>query len=807
MRPTKGGRKLVLLAGAAFCGATAAPTLAQEAEVSPSEAESSQETSIFDDSAIVVTATRREESLNSIPVSVSAVSSQQLEALGVEDVADVQVTVPNFNVSAVVTRPNDPILVIRGLLKRDGDATLDTAVGVYVDDVFLARGYSVMGQLLDAERVEVLRGPQGTLFGRNTIGGAVQVISKKPKLNGDNDGYIKASLGTYDLLQLEGASSFSLGSTVAFRVAGKYLRHSGYTKSLLVDDSGPNGYRNGDPILETVDTNDADNLSFRASFAWEPSPDTRLDLSYYRAESDTNGVLSKGINGDLGGSVAQLPGGFACAPGGCVTSIGQAPATGGDFYRGLTDVRPNGDSNVDIYIANIRHDFGGVTAKVIASHARADSQSAFNTDGIVGFGQNNVFGPAGRESASFANSAVKQTTLEFQLSGSIGNSIDWLGGLYYFEERASDFLINSRSNIVATGPSLSLVDVRADNDSKSIYGSVNWSIADPLTLRVGGRYTRDKKAFTGYSRELSQMTNTAVCAFNPALSGPSGTSPSDPRIPGCVLKNSQDFDNFTWDISLDYKIAPDTLVYGKVGTGYRTGGISLNANSTASVAPFKEDRITSYELGLKTDVGRSAHFNLSTFYSDYRDVQQNVISTSVPFFGISCAPGYVGAPVILTCNIGDAKVYGLELDGVIEPVKGLSLLGTYGWTHIDFDIPVIESVFLPEHTFSLTGAYQGTASGMPYVATVSYQWSGPWYSGQPTLPIPRDYAKVEGYKLLNFRFSLDVSDHVQASIWGRNLTKQEYYGAAVTVTNPIFGINAGTPGAPRTFGADVKITF
>lgn len=805
------GTKLFSSVAALAIVATCGPAWAQEQAAEPIE--SQKEDSVFRLGHVVVTATRKEEYLNTVPVSVSAISNVQLEALGAQDIGDLQVTVPNFNVQAVVTRPNDPILVIRGILKRDGDATLDTAVGVYADDVFLARGYSVLGQLLDVDRVEVLRGPQGTLFGRNTIGGAVQVISNKPKLDGEGDGYFKATAGSYDLMQLEGANTFQLGDKAALRIAAKSVDRSGYTTSYLVDDSGQNGYQNGDPILETIDTNDENSTSYRASFAWEPTPDSRLDLSAYHSESDTNGVMSKGIGGDLGGLVPVYAGGTgACAPGGCATPIGESTLANGDFYKALTDVRPSANAAVDIYIGKFEHDFGGVTAKLIGSHAIADSESVLNTDGIVGFNTNLVTSlPSGarlgKENQAYSNGDVEQSTLELQLMGGLGESLDWVLGAYYFEETANDFIYNAVSNISPLGAPVGIADVRADNDSKSIYGGVTWGLSDKLSTRFGGRYTEDSKGYYGRSRTLNQATNIATCAFDPTLTFASSVDQNAYVDPACVLSNKTTSSNFTWDVSMDYELSAASFVYGKVATGYRTGGISLNANSLESAAPFKEDKILTYEVGLKQDIGDVAHVNLALFYSDYRDIQQNVISTSIAPLGLNCAPGYTGSAVILTCNIGDATVSGIELDGVWQITDGLAIQATYGYTDLSYDEGNYIALFQPKSSYSLSAVYETRFMEHDLQGTLSYQYADEWYGGTTNGGVPQDFAKVDGYSLLNARLAYKLTDSTEIAVWGRNLTEDEYYSGSVTVTNPLFSLTSGTAAAPRTFGVDFKVEF
>lgn len=243
-----------------------------------------------------------------------------------------------------------------------------------------------------------------------------------------------------------------------------------------------------------------------------------------------------------------------------------------------------------------------------------------------------------------------------------------------------------------------------------------------------------------------------------------------------------------------------------MATGYRTGGISLNANSPASAAPFKEDNILTYEIGLKQDIGSSAHVNLAVYYSEYEDVQQNVISTSIQPFGLDCAPGYVGAPVILTCNIGDAEIKGVEIEGLWRVTDAFALLAAYGYNDLEFKGSYIP-LFQPKSSYSITAVYDTELFNRDLQATLSYQNSDEWYGGTTSGGIPQSFARVDGYSLLNARLAYNLTDKAQIALWGRNLLENEYYSASVTVTNPLFSLNSGVPGAPRMLGVDFKMNF
>jgi len=466
---------------------------------------------------MVVTATRRQEIQSEVPISVTAFSGTKLGELGVENIYDLRNEVPNLTITTSFGGDSGATIDIRGLVQASSDSTLDAAVGVYQDDVFLARNFSVLGQLLDIERLEVLRGPQGTLFGRNTIGGALQVVSKKPEVGGDSDAYFKVGVGDFGLTEFSGAGTFQVSDTIAVRAAASVSSRDGYTTSYLVDDTydlseGRFGYVDGEtPILEEIDTDNSDNKAFRISAVWQPSDVTRLDLSYYHNENDTNGILIRNRLGDLGGP--NLEAGDIRTQG-----RGFSALTENDFYSGLTGLRPNGDDELDIAVATFEHQISDTLGmKLIASHAQVEVAETTNTDGLV---QANFGGPLPIPSSLLLSSVrdqdADQSTFEFQLSGeNESGNLQWIGGLYYFEEESVDkraelifsplleeippALLPVELQPLAGGLPDNLVDVVANNDSASVYGSLNWDVNDYLTMRFGGRYTEDSKGFLGRS--------------------------------------------------------------------------------------------------------------------------------------------------------------------------------------------------------------------------------------------------------------------------------------------------------------------
>jgi len=349
---------------------------------------------------------------------------------------------------------------------------------------------------------------------------------------------------------------------------------------------------------------------------------------------------------------------------------------------------------------------------------------------------------------------------------------------------------------VAGGIPNNAVDVTANNDSASIYGSVNWSVNDLLTLRFGGRYTEDTKGFFGQSARFGGFIPDGVrlCIIDNV---PTSIRP-------CELRNVADFENFTWDISADFQFSPATFGYAKVGTGYRTGGISLNANSQATTQPFNEDEVTSFELGLKTQLGSNARLNASVFYVDYTDVQQNVLSTDAN----SCQPNSqnAGTGVIITCNLGNAESSGIELDGVWQISDSFGISANVGYTDFTFDDSESLRLLSPEFTYSMSGIFTSQIGSMPLRAVVTYANSDDFFVTSDA-SIPENIRTIDGFSLLSARLSLQITDSLNLSLWGRNLTEDEYLRFGTGTVNDFAFFTSGLPGAPRTFGADLNYEF
>jgi len=750
------------IAIAAFAVTAPAQVHAQAAPATPAAPAEARDDYANED--IIVTATRREETLQTVPVSVTALTAAAVQQKGITNIDNLANSIPNLAVRPAAASKTTAIISMRGQVQRENLPTVDPSVGVYVDDVYLARSYSALSELLDVERVEVLRGPQGTLFGRNTIGGAIRVIARKPKVDEGLTGTFYAGYGNYDRLEIGGAVTIPIvADRLAIRYAGNMRSHDGYTKSYLVTEP----YTGPASIKKVIDTNDEQVMSHRLSVAWEPTDSTKIDASYYYFKEDSNGVLVANLFGDI--SRTALPS--------LATTQFNSPQRDESFYSALTNVTPFSHSKSQILQGTLQQGItDDITLKLIGSWVKGSNHSSTNADGVVTDSVTLVqFEPD-------LTQGQTQYTGEFQLSGSsFDGMLDWIGGLYYFEEEASDFspgnsrVFGSRANAIT-------FDGVANNKSKSAYLSLTFHPTQRLTIRAGGRYTEDTKGIFGQNRNVT----TGICVYTPGPGIITSTTPNGP----CELRRKDKFDYWIYDIGVDYKVTDDIFVYLKTGNGYRGGGQQLRAVNTASSLPFDPDRVVNYEAGVKAKLFDMLTVNAAAYHVDYSNVQQSLI----------LSPPVTPTTTTVNVNQGSANVDGFEVEAFFTPFKGFRLEGSVGHNDFDFKDPTIVQILSPRWKYALGGSYSHEIGTAKLTGSVNFDHSGAFY-GTPNPLTPG--ALISGSDLLSARLALELDNGLELSIWGRNLTKDEYYVAATFSGN----VAGAVVGNPRTYGATARFSF
>jgi len=756
----------------AMCG-VAVPAFAQDEAALPQQPAPQEARSSVGLTDIVVTARRRAESIQTAPVSVTALGGEALTQKNIVNVADLASSTPGLGIRRASNTPNSAVITIRGQVQSDPNITSDPSVGVYIGDMYVARAYGVLGDLLDMERVEVLRGPQGSLFGRNTIGGAIRIIPKKPDVDSGFTGFINAGVSNFNGRSVSGAITIPvIENQLAIRYAGSYRKRDGYTTGYFVQEP------NLTPI-GSIKMNDFERESHRLSLAWHPTDSLRVDLSGYLYKSSDNGSLVSNVTGDVTAATITSLDPFTFT-----TAFRNSPQRAADFYSVLIPVTPRDNGvphgrNLTKYVqGTTEYDLSDkVTAKLTLSALKTDADAINqNTSGVVTDSIALVqFTPTNFQ-------RQKQQTAEFQLLGkSFNDKLSWILGAYYFHEKGSE--VNTGITKVFGDPTGSTTfDAEANNKSKSVFAYGDMSITDRLSVTLGARYTWDTKSLLGRNRG----TFTGLCVYAPGENIITSDVPGGP----CLLDRTDKFSYFTYDTGINYKIADDIFLYAKANNGVRSGGQQPRAVNFASSTAFDPDKAFNYEAGVKADLfDRRLRVNASGYHVFYKDVQQQII----------LAPPAVPTTTTQIVNLGNAKINGFEVETTARPLEALTLEANVAYVKVKYANPMTVQRFSPEWQYTLAGTYDFHLGDDAILRLrADYNHISSFYMAQ-NIADP----KLPGYGLLNFRASYLIGDHYNISLYATNVTDKKYYASGIISAN----LAPATVGEPRIYGAEFTYTF
>ena len=721
--------RAALLASIAVSGlAVTAPVMAQEEAAS---AESGDE--------IIVTARRREENLLDVPIAVSAFSGEALELRGALDLTDIGNITPNTTLETSRGSNSTLSAFIRGIGQQDPVSGFEPGVGIYLDDVYLNRPQAAVLDIYEVERIEVLRGPQGTLYGRNTIGGAVKYVTKR--LPQEFALSARATVGTYD--QADGVVTVSAPVGEIVRVGGSVARLS------------RGGF--GDNLTTGLENYNKDVWAARGT----------LELGGYGAP------VSVRISGDYSRDKSDPRGGHRIIPG----LLSGAPVLDNvfDTRGGLVD--PKQDIEAYGLAMNISVDLSDtLTLRSISAWRKDDTLTPIDFDALPAA---DVDVPGG-----YFNEQVSQ---EVQLLVDAG-PFSGMVGAYYLDATA-DTLFDVRLFTTLNGLT-AFTKAAVDTETYAVFGDFTYDLSEQLSLSVGGRYTWDKRTANilrqNYLGGGSPFFGGAGVAFGAASTNFSG---------------QRDFKKFTPRVSLSFKPTPDDNIYASFSQGFKGGGFDprgvganapdLNGNGirgendeVAAFLSFRPESVDSYEVGYKGNAfDGGLTYALAGFYADYTDVQ---IPGSVACI-VSGLPSFCG----VTSNAGKATFKGVELEfnarlgeSVANDGDRLNLLGAVGYIDAKFDqyisniasVPTDVAAFrdvqnTPSWTASATLAYMTPvgAGRLNLGATVSYR------SSTTQFEIPNPYIDQSGYALVDASLVYTApDDRWSIGLYGKNLLDKEY---------------------------------
>lgn len=713
---------------------------------------------------VVVTAQKREGSLQSTPVSVTAISGQEMLKSGILDTMELDRLTPNLDVTrSGGGHPFSPQVGLRGQHQNALNITNDPSVGLYIDDIYVGKDVGSITDFFDVQRIEVLKGPQGTLYGRNTPGGAIKYISNRPDLSGMS-GLVRAGYGDYDDLKLQGMINIPMGGNAAIRYAGSYREHDGYTETTYYD-----------PFLQPVRTEKTDDLTsqlHRFSFLTQPSENLSLLLVADYHDKKSNGYLSYNTAGEF------LPLVLAGLP---INPVSQEHLN--NFYAGVSN----------LFDASGKEKNPEATAKGWGLALTADWQTNdnLNTKLILGYRDNktqnldlDVEGSVLPLVDSSTLQDFQQFSSELQLSGlAMDGKLNWIGGFYYFNEKGDD-----ETNSFFLVPPFAIHQRTfgaGKNESFAVYGHGIYELGADTTVQAGLRYTIDNKSMLATGNQ-NPVGFPDTCFFEAG---------ADVDLANCTFAPSADWNFLSWTFGVDHQFNENVFGYIKTSRGNRSGGHQIRGVN-GDIAPFNEEQVTDIEVGLKSDLlDNRLRLNLAYFYGWWDAIQftQQVLTGA-------------GAATTVTLNLSDAKVQGLELEAQAILGGGLSLQGGAGWVKVNFDEPGWQQFNMPKFTYNVAAVYDRDLSIGSLNARLDWFWKGKAansrFSAIPVanpLIIPR-----ASYGVLGARIGLALNNGIEIAIRGDNLTKAEYFSTNLNFADAFI---IGYPGTPRTWGVELTYKF
>jgi iron complex outermembrane receptor protein len=790
---------------------------------------------------ITVTAQFISTNVQNTPIAITAVTAEMMEARGQVRVEEIAAQAPNVTLKAQGASMGPSLIgFIRGVGQTDFNPALEPGVGLYVDDVYYSTLTGSVLDLLDLERVEILRGPQGTLAGKNSIGGSIKMFSKKP--TGDGGGYVEAGYGSLDEVSVRGAADFSLVDDKLFaRIAGVSRSRDGYVDRI---DYGCTHPGSGVPVVSirggTCKLGTEGGIAYtagRLSLRWVASDSVEVNLAadVTRDRSDVPAnilmnvgptLLAVGIDTDNNpatgylanvGTVVPIP-----APTG-YDLLWTAPGAAGAcrfIAYGPASCDPNSPNspwvNYSTYMDPRVKGSGGPTNSAwtpvsVPPEVTLDAKGmSANIDWQITSNLQLQSITAWRKyESSFSDDADgtplplqlllqhlhhTQTSQELRLNGKWGEWMDYtLGGFYFDQDTNEDARVDIPYAALdfLHGPDL----VPATTWALFAHGIIH--LGDKANLALGLRYTDEKKDYT-YARHNPDGTLpcTVPAGQNCALIGLNGLSGhfSDTRM--------------DYRVAFDYNFTDDFMGYVQYTTGYKGGGLNPRPFYPQQVLAFNPETIDAYEVGLKSQLlDRTLRLNAAFFWNKYQDMQ----------IGINDCTAYAGAgfgvPCIYPANAGNADVKGGELEANWYPVEGLEIDAAVSVLNFDYTkLAAATGIpdngitpYTPETKWSLGAQYRfGLAGGGAITPRIDVSYQSDIYGNAINTPT----SLIDSYTLLNARLTWTSADDLwQVAVEGQNLTDELYFITKFDLLAAAGGFQSGQPGLPRTVMVTVKRSF
>ncbi|WP_447762529.1 TonB-dependent receptor [Sphingopyxis panaciterrae] len=767
-----------------------------------------EETQYDDDAIVVIGVTKQDANIQDTPIAITAFSGAKLEEQGINKVDEIATFTPGFNIRGAGNNPTALTLSMRGQIQNDNLATLEPSVGTYLDELYIARAYGLNTELVDVESIQVLKGPQGTLFGRNTSAGAVLIQTANPRY-GEISGKVSGTYGRFDERTGQAMLNLGLSDEFAIRGAFYYQKRDGFKTDI-----------NTGRKYEGRET-----YNGRVKVGWKPTDTFEVILSGEWYDTYIDGPARQNL-------FFNAPPNFGAAK----PIVDALVASERDEFNGnpnLVAVTPPSA----VVGADPRGAF--TKAKTQTYSAKFILDTSFGQvrwiNGYRGVQSENLVDLDGSSfTAHFTEGTqdLEQWSSELQATGTaFDDRLNFAAGLTYFKETGFD---QSRSNLFgatfAAGPTVPPEFVGAtnwsnfsgsiDNNSFGLYSQLNFKLTDSLRVTGGLRYSIDDKGVTTQSGDVANNTDTFVRC-----------SPIGTAIP-CLRTNKESFTNLSYTAGIDYDVTEDILFYAKHSKGYRSGALQLRTLTLADSIPSQPEIVYEQEVGLKTTFldGR-AHFNVAAYHNKVKGAQRSPV----------LAPNGLSQTVI---ENADTETWGAEVDAAFEITDGVSIFANGALTDPKYTryegkgvsgafgsqviVPVDKTdyafVGIVKKQFSVGANLKKDLGGVGLDANIVYAWQGKMPQLEAPVDLytstgigglgltPEQAAQLAAVKnsgslgILNARIaaSFGPEKNFELALWGKNLTNDQEQQYTLLLSNIYVGTSYNEP---RSYGVTASYKF
>jgi iron complex outermembrane receptor protein len=758
---------------------------------------------------IVVTARKRAESQQKVPISITVFTGADLEARSVHRFTDLTQTTAGLVITKQTSDPNSPIVQIRGQKQDTVQVATEPSVGLYLDGVYSGGSLgNNIGDLIDIDRIEVLKGPQGTLYGRNTTGGAINIYSKVP--TDRLEGQVGIGIGNYNRRSANAILNLPIdGDDVDLRLVGSIVTHDGYGKQKILAGANQPIVGQQNPLSQNI-------KALRGTLKIKPAEGLQILLRGDYSHSNDSGIANHPIyiqptNATvLTAAAIQITGKAAAA----ITAADRAnalaimnnavnsdPLDVYNAYRGSTSGSTTGAS------ATISYDFGGATIKSISAYRHARTNRFVDDCGC------------GIDLLDFHQmSSFNMFTQELQLVGTtLDSRLKYTFGAYYFHKTGR----NNESTIAFAPLKLAInptVNAYVSQDtSLAAYSQATFAVTPTVNLTGGLRYTKEKRTLVANDfNAVACQLPAANLIFPPAV-----------LLPNCQLSNFKKDQNVSYTAGLDWTPVRDVLLYVKTNRGFQAGGVNLRPNTNpASVVTYRPEVVTDYEIGLKSEwLDRHLRLNVDYYHSKLADAQRNIL--------VSPPPPIIGIGTLVLTNAASATIDGVEAELSAIPFAHAYIGLTGAWTdpkYTKYVVGGIDQSFLnfqvtPKWSYTATAAYTAPTGIGNVKGEVDWSWrssydlypqdtpgavNGISAAGVATVGAgtPDAFRIQKGYGLLNASLSVTVDRlNMDIRLFVTNLIDKRYFSYGLGTINGGTGITSAIAGDPRTFGIDLVKRF